>query len=201
MKNTERQFLKVSIYNFLDQQIIFVANVARVWHTHRNRDNTNQYQLYKPRNFVSRDKNGMHAWWIRESFTRHNYSRRKQTESDYEIWIFIYPPFKKHLGFRERLPAPRKYPLRSIKSAWQDSSFMARGVMAEGTAGRRLGSKVFRERPIHAKTVYIMIHWTAKQAPRIVRRYGRNMWGNRMVILCETNCSANSCRCLDGGKS
>lgn len=125
-------------------------------------------KLYKPRNFVSRDKNGMHAWWIqRESFTRHNYSRRKQTESDYEIWIFIYPPFKKHLGFRERLPATRKYPPRSIKSAWQDSSFMARGVMAEGTAGRRLVSKVFRERPIHAKTVYIMIHWTAKQAPRI----------------------------------
>lgn len=32
------------------------------------------------------------------------------------------------------------------------------------------------------------------------RRYGRNMWGNRMVILCETNCSANSCRLLRWAK-
>lgn len=85
------------------------------------------------------------------------------------------------------------------KKRMADSSFMARAVMAEGTAGRRLGSKVFRERPIHAKTVYIMIHWTAKQASRIVRRYGRNMWSNRMVILCETKLFCQFLRLLGWG--
>lgn len=109
----------------------------------------------------------------------------------HEIWIFIYPPFKKHLGFRETASCFSskvsssfyKKRMAEIRVLWREAQWRK-----ARTAGRRLGSKVFRERPIHAKTVYIMIHWTAKQAPRIVRRYGRNMWGNRMVILNELFC-------------
>lgn len=169
----------------------------------------NQYQLYKPRKISFREikMECMHdesANRLPGTIIRRAGNRPSQATL-HEIWIFIYPPFKKHLGFRETASCSSskvsssfyKKRMAEIRVLWREAQWRK-----ARTAGRRLGSKVFRERPIHAKTVYIMIHWTAKQAPRIVRRYGRNMWGNRMVILCETNCSANSCSspCLGRGE-
>lgn len=77
--------------------------------------------------------------------------------------------------------------LCQIKSA-ADSSFMVHDVMAARLASV-CGSKVFRERPIHAKTERITIHWAAKEASKIIGRNGCNTRSNRIVIFCETNCS------------